>query len=260
MAPIVGGVLGLVLVTKLMSPSLMWQGYVLLAVISASFIGVFLFTLRERPVQSDEIAPFHWRSFLVGFFQPFGSRDFTYTFLSRAFIFLSFTSLGAYLFFYVNQGLHFSVVAASQAVTTFQLLSTAALVIVALLSGMLAHRFQRLKPCIITGALVMAAGILLLVSIPTWSVLLAAAVLFGGGFGAVLGVDIALAIRVLPKEIDRGKDLGIITTAIFLPLIVSPIISAAILNAVHSFAAIFIVAAAASVLATGLIVPVRAVR
>lgn len=260
MAPIVGGVLGLVLVTKLTNPSMVWQGYVLLAVLSAAFIGVFLLTVREQPVRPAEIAPFYWRSFLGGFFRPLAARDFTYTFMSRACVFLSFTLLGAYLFFYVSQGLHLSVAVAAQAVTTFQVLSTGALVIFAWLAGMLAHRFQRLKPCLVTGALVMATGILLLVIIPTWHALLVAAILFGGGFGAVLGVDIALAIRVLPKATDRGKDLGLITTAIFLPLIVSPIIGAVVLNTMHSFAILFLVAAASSVLGAGCIVPIRSVR
>jgi len=260
MAPIVGGVLGLVLVTQLTNPGIVWQGYALLAALSAVFIGVFLCVLREQPVRADEITPFAWRSFLVGFFQPLRSRDFTYTFISRACVFLSFTLLGAYLFFYMNQGLHLPVAAAAQAVTTFQVLSTGTLVIFAVLAGWLAHRFQRLKPCITTGALVMAGGILLLIAVPTWSALLIAAVLFGGGFGVVVGVDIALAIRVLPNATERGKDLGLITTAIFLPLIVSPIIGAVILNTVHSFAVLFAVAAASSVLAAGFIFPIRSVR
>lgn len=260
MAPIVGGVFGLVLVTRLTNPSIVRQGYVLLAVMSVACIGLFLCVLREQPLRPDKIAPFDWRSFLAGFFQPLRNRDFTYTFISRACVFLSFTLLGAYLFFYVSQGLHLPLAVAAQAVTVFQVLSTVALVIVALLAGMLSHWSQRLKPCLITGALVMAGGILLLVAVPNWQALLVAAVLFGGGFGAVLGVDIALAIRVLPNATDRGKDLGLITTAIFLPLIVSPIIGAVILNTVHSFAVLFAVAAASSVLAAGFIIPIRSVR
>lgn len=260
MAPIVGGVLGLVFVTTCTNPSIVWQGYILLAALSAGCIGVFLFVLREQPVRSGEVASFHWRSFLAGFLQPLAARDFTSTFVSRALVFLAFTLLGTYLFFYASQGLHLSVTAAAQTVTTFQMLSTGAVALVAWLAGMLSHRFQRLKPCLITGALVMAGGILLLMAVPTWSFLLVAAVLFGGGFGAVLGVDIALAIRVLPNANDRGKDLGLISTAIFLPLIVSPIIGAVILNTVHSFTVLFLVAAAASVLAAVLITPIRSVR
>lgn len=260
MAPIVGGVLGLVLVTSLTRTQQVWQGYCLLAGVSVFFIIGFLLVLRERPVSRQEVPPFHWRSFLAGFFQPLCRRDFTYTFLSRALVFLSFTLLGAYLFFYVSQVLRLPLARAAQTVTSFQVLSTASLTLAALLAGWLAHRFQRLKPCIIAGALVMATGVLLMVAVPTRGALLIAAALFGGGFGGVLGVDIALAIRVLPKATDRGKDLGLISTAIFLPLMVSPIIGAAILNTVHSFAVLFLVAAFASVLAAGAILPIRSVR
>src|SRR5581483_11351126 len=167
MAPIVGGVLGLVLVTRLTAPGSVWQGYVLLAFVSAAFIGLFLLMLREQPISRQDVAPFAWRAFLAGFVQPLGSRDFACTFLSRALVFLSFTLLGSYLFFYVNQGLHLPVAEAAQAVTTFQGLSTASLVIVALLVGKLTQRFERLKPCIVTGALAMAGSLLLLVALPT---------------------------------------------------------------------------------------------
>jgi len=73
-------------------------------------------------------------------------------------------------------------------------------------------------------------------------------------------VDIALAIRVLPNETDRGKDLGLISAAIFLPLIASPLIGALILTTVQSFAVLFGVAAASSVLAAACMLPLRAVR
>ncbi|HZO75414.1 MAG TPA: MFS transporter [Ktedonobacteraceae bacterium] len=260
MAPIVGGVLGLVLVTRLTAPNVVWQGYVLLAAVSVGCIGLFLLILREQPVSRQDVAPFAWRAFLASFFQPLGSRDFRCTFLSRALVFLSFTLLGSYLFFDLSQERRMPVADAAQAVTTFQLLSTGSLILIALLASMLAQRWQRLKPCIVTGALVMAGSLLLLVIVPTWRVLLLVAVLFGGGFGAVLGVDIALAIQVLPKATDRGKDLGLMMTAIFLPLIVSPIIGAVILNTVHSFTALFLVAAVSSVLAAVVILPIKAVR
>ncbi len=260
MAPLVGGVIGLLLVTRLTSTREVWQGDVLLAGVSALFILLFLLFLREPPIRRQDVPPFRWRAFLTGCFQPLGSRDFACTFLSRALVFLSFTLVGSDLFFYVNQAQRLSVGAAAQAVTTFQVLSTVSLTIIALLAGMLAHRCERLKACLITGALVMAGSLLLLVAVPTWQALLVAAVLFGGGFGGVLGVDIAVAIRVLPTATDRGKDLGLISTAIFLPVIISPIIGAVIVTTSHSFALLFVVAALASVLAAGCMLPIRAVR
>jgi MFS family permease len=86
-------------------------------------------------------------------------------------------------------------------------------------------------------------------------------VLFGAGFGLFLGVDIALAIRVLPSEQARGKDLGLIYDAIYLPLILSPLIGGGVLNMFpNNFALLFAVAALASVLSAMLIAPIKMVR
>ncbi len=260
MAPIVGGVLGLVMVTRFTNARMVWQGYVLLAGISVLFILVFLLVLHEQPRTRQEMPPFRWHAFLLGFVQPLRSSDFAYTLLSRCLVFLSFTILGAYLFFYLSQVFHLSATAAAQGVTAFQLVSTAMLVMSALIAGYTADRLGRLKPAIMVGALLMASGLVLIVFLPTWSAMLLAAIIFGCGFGGYLGVDIAFAVRVLPSGHDHGKDLGIMSTAIFLPLILSPIIGAVILNTFQSFAALFSIAALSSVLAAVLIVPIKAVQ
>ena len=175
--------------------------------------------------------------------------------------FFAFTLLGSYLLFYLRGSLHFSVERAAQGLTTFQMISTGILLATALLSGNLSRMLGRLKPFVIIGALLMALALLLLMGSQTWSVFWLVAALFGAGFGSLLGVDIALAVRVLPNEAERGKDLGIIYTAIFLPLILTPVIGAVILNTFHqNFALLFTVAALASVLAALLILPVRSVR
>ena len=61
---------------------------------------------------------------------------------------------------------------------------------------------------------------------------LAAAVLYGMGYGAYIAVDQALITQVLPKARDRAKDLGIINIAIVCPgaigaLIAAPLVSLA---------------------------------
>ncbi|GHO48564.1 hypothetical protein [Ktedonospora formicarum] len=107
----------------------------------------------------------------------------------------------------------------------------------------------------------MAGGLALLAVVPSWEVALSAAVIFGCGFGLYVGVDIALAIRVLPKNGSSGKDLGLLYTSIFVPLILSPIIGASVLNvSSNNYAMLFLVAALSSVLAAGLIVPIKSVR
>ncbi len=260
MAPVVGGVFGLVLVTLLTNTRIVAQGYLLLIGLSVLFVGLFLLVVREHPIPPVEVPPFHWRAFVASFVRPLTARDFVYTLLSRLLVFLTFTILGAYLLFYLRGAFHLSVPVAAQRVTLFQLLSTGLLVMMALFSGWLSARIQRLKPFVCVGAVLMAVALLVIALLPTWSALLIAAALFGSGFGLYLGVDIALAVRVLPSQTERGKDLGLIYTAIFLPLILSPIIGAVILNSLHSFTMLFLVAALASVVAAGMIVPVRAVR
>ncbi|HEY7417181.1 MAG TPA: hypothetical protein VH593_18485, partial [Ktedonobacteraceae bacterium] len=106
----------------------------------------------------------------------------------------------------------------------------------------------------------MALGLFVIVLLPHPGALWVAAVLFGAGFGVYLGVDIHLAVKVLPRASDLGKDLGIIHTAIFLPLIVSPWIGALTLNAASSFSLLFALAGLFSVGAALCILPIKAVR
>lgn len=261
MAPIVGGVAGLVLVTTLTDPHLLSQGYLLLAILSVLCVGSFLVVFREQPLPQTDVIPLRVLPFLTNFLHPLRSRDFVLTLLSRFLIFLCYTLLGSYLLFYLRDGLHTPVTVAARGVTTYQLTSTAVLIVTALLAGSLSRRSGRLKPFICVGALVMAVGVLVLILFPAWSGFYTAAALFGAGFGLYLGTDIALAVSVLPSSGSRGKDLGIIYTSIFLPLIVTPILGASILNHVaNGFALLFTVAALASLLAAVLILPVRSVR
>ena len=107
----------------------------------------------------------------------------------------------------------------------------------------------------------MALSLGVMALLPVWSALLVAAVIFGVGFGLYLGVDINLAVRVLSSEYARGKDLGIMYTAIFFPLILSTLIGGPVLNISHeNFALLFGIAAASSLSAAVLIIPIKAVR
>ncbi len=153
---------------------------------------------------------------------------------------------------------HLAVVEAARTVTLFQVLSTATLVCCAWLAGLFFRRLQRLKPFVMVGSVLMALSLSLLAALPALGLLWPVAVLFGAGFGLFVGVDIALAVRVLPNAEEPGKDLGLMYTAIFVPLMVTPLIGAGILNTFHeNFAALFAVAALASLGAALLVLPLR---
>lgn len=261
MAPNVGGVIGLLLVARLTNPSVVWQGYLLIACVSLGCVLFFLLVLRDPPAQPGELPPpLRLGPFLRNFVQPFSSKDFRMTFLSRCCAYLSFTILGAYLLFYVHGVLHAAVPAAASSVANFQLLSTAILLVCAFVAGSLSHYLEKIKVFAIGGAVLMALGLVVIAVFPNWSALFLAAGIFGSGFGLFLGVDLALAVKVLPSPDARGKDLGLMYNAIYLPLILSPLIGGVVLNLWHNFALLFALAALAALVAALLLLPVRSVR
>jgi MFS family permease len=261
MAPIVGGVLGLLVVSRFTNTKIPSQGYIVLIGMSILFVALFLVFFRDRPVDREQLPPFHLGQFFTSFLHPLTSSDFTFTLISRCLVFLSFQLLGAYTFFYLLADMHFTSPAAASGVATFQLISTVTLLIAALIAGAVSGKFALIKPFVIVGALLMAIGLLVIAFVHVWTVMLLAAVVFGMGFGVYLAVDMALAIRVLPSSTSAGKDLAIINTAIFLPLILSPIIGAFILNLTqNNYELLFAVAAVSSILAAVLVLPIRSVR
>ena len=261
-APNVGGVIGLFLVSHVTDTRLIWQGYLLMAFVSLLCVMLFLLSLHDPPVVRTELPPpFHLKSFVVSFVAPLGRKDFCLAVSSRCCAYLSFTLLGAYTLFYLVGKLHEATPVAATNLATLQFLSTGVLILAALVSGWLSVRLNRLKPCVIAGAAGMAIGLGVMSLVPTWSGLLMAEVLFGAGLGLYLGVDIALAVRLLPSQDARGKDLGLMYAAIYLPLIVSPLIGGTVLTlSPGNFAVIFAIAACSSVVSAGLIMPITSVR
>jgi MFS family permease len=73
-------------------------------------------------------------------------------------------------------------------------------------------------------------------------------------------VDQAIAVKVLPRAEARGKDLGLINTAIFIPLIIGPLVGGFVLNVFHSYTILYSIAAVILVLAAVFILPVKSVR
>src|SRR5579884_2130175 len=106
----------------------------------------------------------------------------------------------------------------------------------------------------------MALALFLMAFVPLWGALLVAAALFGLGFGAYLGVDVTLALAVLPTTKDRGKDLGLMYTAIFWALTLSPIAGAVFLDGFHSHLMLFAFAGFTSLLAALQIIPIKSVQ
>ena len=85
------------------------------------------------------------------------------------------------------------------------------------------------------------------------------AVVLGIGFGAYTAVDFAMITEVLPAAGDRAKDLGVINIANALPQVLAPVVAAGVLGLGLGYSALYVVAAAVSVLGSVLVRRIRSV-
>lgn len=260
MSPLVGGAVGIILISRLTNVLLHPElGYYFLAITSVLFVLAFLTVFREQQLPRTLVKPFRLSELLSELWvNPRRYPDFGFVWLSRCLAFFGYQVLITYLLYYLQDVIKLP--RADQGVAAFTLSSTLALVAAAIVSGIVADRLQRLKPFVIGGALVMGVALLSIAFTSLWPVFIASSIVVGLGFGVYLAVDQAIAVKVLPKAEARGKDLGLINTAIFIPLIIGPLVGGFVLNVFHSYTLLYAIAAFALVLAAVFIIPVKAVR
>src|SRR6266699_2774027 len=167
-----------------------------------------------------------------------------------------FISLG-YLLYFLQDAVHYQ--KAAQGVTTFQVILTGTLLIASIISGILSDKFQRRKIFVMGASLVIVLAFLILAFFQTWPAVELAAAVLGLGFGAYLGVDIALITQVLPSASARGKDLGVINIANALPQVVGSAVAALVINSFHSYTLLFVFAAILASLGAVLIQRIKSV-
>lgn len=252
-----GAVIGSLLVTRVIY-STQLSYYAFIGALLVVMI-LFLLVLRDKPLPKGAVEGFNLGAFLAGFWvNPVKHPDFGWAWITRFLVYLGyFISLG-YLLYFLQDAVHYQ--KAAQGVTTFQVILTGALLIASITSGMLSDKFQRRKIFVIGASLVIALAFLILAFFQTWSAVELAAAVLGIGFGAYLGVDIALITQVLPSANARGKDLGIINIANAFPQIVGVTIAALVINTFHSYTILFVLAAVLASLGAVLVQRIKSVR
>ena len=189
---------------------------------------------------------------------PVKYPDFGWAWLTRFLVYLSyFTALG-YLLYFLQDAVHYQ--KAAQGVTTFQIILTGTLLISSVIAGMLSDKFGRRKVFVTGASLVITLAFLILAFFQTWTGVQLAAAVLGIGFGAYLGVDIALITQVLPSANARGKDLGVINIANALPQVVGSATAALVITTFHSYTILFALAALLASLGAVLIRQIKSVR
>jgi MFS family permease len=259
MAPLVGGLLGQILVGQVIKN--VASSFLDLALLSVGLVLLFSLVLRDERLPKQNVPPFHLRDVPRSLWlNPRQHPDFALTWAARCLVFLASTTVINYLFYYLTTEQLFAGAQVATGVQIFYAVYVLVLLVSSLVCGKLSDHVQRRKPFVIGASLTMAVGVFLLAFVPVWHVVLVADVVLGLGFGCYLGVDLALASQLLPTARNRGKDFGLINTAIFLPMLLAPAIAGLALSLFHSYAALFSVIAVGTILAAALILPIQSVR
>lgn len=194
----------------------------------------FVLLNREPPSTAMPKRPqFRLGAFLKGFWiSPREHPDFAWAFASRFTIYMGYQAVAAYLLYILRDYIGLGDSASNIAIANMAMLTLICLVASSLLSGYLSDRYQRRKPFVILGSLIMGAAMVAPLLLPDMRGMWAYAAIIGVGYGMFMSIDLALMTQVLPKSAlgDEGKDLGVLTTAVNIPQIISPVMAAVLLN------------------------------
>jgi MFS family permease len=216
--------------------------------------------LRRDQVLPAALRPaWNARAFLAGFWiSPARHPDFAWAWLTRFLINLGNAMALLYLFFYLKDEV--GLADPDTAVLILTGVNAVTLIVTVLVAGAWSDRLGNRRSFVAWSGVIMALAGLLLAGWPTWAGVVVAALILGVGFGAFTSVDFALITQVLPADLHRGKDLGVINVANSLPQVLAPAIAAPIVTHAGGYPVLY-AASAAIGLAGGILVHrIRSVR
>ncbi|WP_406366569.1 MFS transporter [Streptomyces sp. NBC_00645] len=217
-------------------------GYAACAVFT--LVGVLPYVLRYEDLRLPESArpPWSWRAFLASFrLSPREHPDLAWAWLTRFLINLSNALVLLYLLYYLRDRLHHD--DPEQGVLILTAVNGVTLLATVVVGGVWSDRLGRRKPFVIWSGVLMAVATAALAGWQTWPGAIVAAAVLGVGFGVFTSVDFALMTDVLPKALDRGKDLGVINIANALPQVAAPVLAAPIVTYLGGYRVLYLVAA-----------------
>ncbi|CAN5429624.1 MFS transporter [soil metagenome] len=224
----------------------------------------FVLINREPSNLDTPVRSFSWKAFATSFWiSPKAHPDFAWAFAGRFTIYMGYQAVAAYMLYILRDYIGLSDARSNIAIANMAILTLVCLVVSSLVSGYFSDRLGRRKPFVVASSLIMGCAMIAPLVLPTMAGMWIYAGVIGVGYGMFMSIDMALMTQVLPQsaEGDEGKDLGVLTTAVNIPQILSPVMAAVLLHLFGgNYAAIFI-AAIVFVFASALCVtPIKAVR
>ncbi|MER5944156.1 MFS transporter [Streptomyces sp. NPDC001928] len=219
-------------------------GYVACAVFTMAGVLPYVLRYRDLTLAVVDRPAWSWRSFVAGFWlSPRRYPDFAWAWLTRFLINLSNALVILYLLYYLRDGLRYD--DPEQGVLILTAVNSVTLLATVVVGGVRSDRSGRRKPFVMWSGVLMAAATGLLAVWQTWPSTIIVAALLGLGLGVFMSVDFALMTDVLPKALDRGKDLGVINVANALPQVAAPALAAPIVTYLGGYRVLYVVAAVA---------------
>lgn len=262
MCQAVGVVTGVFLV-QLVGTSVALMFLVPGALAAATVIALSL-VLRDRRLDPADRSRYDFRAFARSFWvNPLRHRAFGWAWLGRFLMMTGFAILQTYQVYYLSDQLGFDAAAIPGLVLQSTLLLTAAVVVSSVGCGWLSDRLRRRKIFVLGSAALYGVAMIVVATAQTWETFLVGIVIGGLALGTYLAVDLALVAQVLPNGgATAAKDLGVFNIANAVPQMVAPAIAPLFLaiGSGGDYTALFIGAAAFSLLGALAIQPIRGVR
>ncbi|GHD98714.1 MFS transporter [Streptomyces alanosinicus] len=233
-------------------------GYAACAV--CTMAGVLPYVLRHKDLRlaEEDRPPWSWRGFLAGFWlSPRRYPDLGWAWLTRFLLNLSNSLVLLYLLYYLRDRLDYH--DPGQGVLILTAVNSLTLVATVVAGGVWSDRAGRRKPFVVWSGVLMAVATAALAGWQTWTGAIVASAVLGIGFGVFTSVDFALMTDVLPKALDRGKDLGVINVANALPQVAAPALAAPIVTYLGGYRMLYLVAAVIGLAGAVLVTRIRGV-
>jgi MFS family permease len=237
--------------------SVAW-GYLACAAFVLVSAAPYLLLRRDRILPVAVRPAWNWRGFLAGFWiSPVRYPDFAWAWITRCLINLGNAMALLYLLFYLKDEVRVS--DPDSALLVLTVVNAAALLITVMVAGAWSDRVGNRRAFVTCSGIIMAVAGFLLAGWPSWHGVVVAAVVLGVGFGAFTSVDFALVTQVLPADLHRGKDLGVINIANSLPQVFAPVIAAPIVAHAGGYRTLYVASSLIALAGAVLVYRIRSV-
>lgn len=160
-------------------------------------------------------------------FNPRRDPDFAWVLATRLVMMLGIYTIQTFLQYYMRDAV--GAAHPEQATTTFIILVSLTSLVSAFAAGWLSDHFGRKRMVYISGFMMALVGAIFVIT-HSFTLVLAAGLLFGLGYGAYQSVDWALVADTLPNEKTFARDMGVWNIALSLPQIIAPVLGGPIID------------------------------